>query len=64
MIVCRNVMIYFDRDLQDRVHELFLDSLVPYGLLALGHKESVKHTSYAARYSTVDELERIYRKVA
>ncbi len=64
VIVCRNVMIYFDRDLQDRVHELFLDSLVPYGLLALGHKESVKHTSYAARYSTVDELERIYRKVA
>ena len=64
VIVCRNVMIYFDRELQERVHELFLGSLVPYGLLALGHKESVTHTTFAGRYTTVDELERIYRKVA
>jgi chemotaxis protein methyltransferase CheR len=64
VIVCRNVMIYFDRELQNRVHELFLGSLVPYGLLALGHKESVKHTAYAERYETLDDFERIYRKVA
>ena len=41
VIVCRNVMIYFDRTLQDRVHELFYESLETFGILALGHKESL-----------------------
>ncbi len=63
VIVCRNVMIYFDRALQDQVHGLFLDSLVPLGVLALGHKETVRHTAHAERYETVDEVERIYRRV-
>src|SRR5947209_15133386 len=39
VIVCRNVMIYFGKALQDRVHELFYESLQPFGVLALGHKE-------------------------
>lgn len=63
VVVCRNVMIYFDRALQDRVHGLFLESLVPLGVLALGHKESVRHSADADRYETLDEGERIYRRV-
>src|SRR3712207_27446 len=41
LILCRNVMIYFGRDLQRHVHELFLDSLAPLGLLGLGRKEAI-----------------------
>ncbi|MGH8869513.1 MAG: CheR family methyltransferase [Actinomycetes bacterium] len=62
VIVCRNVMIYFDTHLQERVHRLFWDSLVPFGVLALGHKESVRLTPFAQRYADVDHLEKIYRR--
>jgi chemotaxis protein methyltransferase CheR len=64
LIMCRNVMIYFDKALQDRVHELFYESLETFGILALGHKESIRFTAVADRYEELDELERIYRKVA
>lgn len=64
LIVCRNVMIYFDRTLQNAVHTLFLDSLAPLGVLGLGHKESVAHTTAASRYEPVDERERIYRRTS
>jgi chemotaxis protein methyltransferase CheR len=63
VIVCRNVMIYFDRVLQDRVHQLFHDSLDTFGVLALGHKESVTFTPFAGSYEDVDASERIYRKI-
>jgi len=63
-IVCRNVMIYFDRSLQDRVHELFYESLAMFGVLVLGHKESIRFTRFADRYEEIDANERIYRKVA
>ncbi len=62
-VLCRNVMIYFDRTLQNRVHELFYESLATFGILALGHKESVRFTPYEDRYEQVDEAERIYRRV-
>jgi len=64
VIVCRNVMIYFDKALQDRVHKLFHDSLETFGILALGHKESVAFTPYADSYEVIDASERIYRKTA
>jgi chemotaxis protein methyltransferase CheR len=64
VIVCRNVMIYFDRPLQDRVHELFYESLERFGVLALGHKESLTFTPLADRYEELDTSERIYRKTA
>jgi chemotaxis protein methyltransferase CheR len=64
VVVCRNVMIYFDKALQDRVHSLFYESLERFGVLALGHKESINFTRYADRYELVDSDERIYRKVA
>ena len=64
VILCRNVMIYFDQELQERVHGLFYDSLERYGILALGHKESIRFTGYADRYEEIDAEERLYRKVA
>jgi chemotaxis protein methyltransferase CheR len=63
LIMCRNVMIYFDRSLQDRVHRLFHESLANLGVLALGHKESVAFSPFADRYEELDPQERIYRKV-
>ena len=62
VVVCRNVLIYFDRTLQEQVHQLFLDSLVPFGVLALGRKETLAHSGAAERFDVVDDLERIYRK--
>jgi chemotaxis protein methyltransferase CheR len=64
LIMCRNVMIYFDKSLQDRVHDLFYESLEMFGVLALGHKESVQFTPHAKRYEELDAVERIYRKIA
>jgi len=62
VVVCRNVLIYFDRTLQDRVHGLFYDSLARFGILALGQKESVVFTSHEADYQALDEPQRLYRK--
>jgi chemotaxis protein methyltransferase CheR len=63
VIVCRNVMIYFDRPLQNRVHELFYESLPVYGILALGSKESIRLSPREDRYAVVDAREKIYRKI-
>jgi chemotaxis protein methyltransferase CheR len=62
-ILCRNVMIYFDRALQARVHELFYDSLERFGILALGHKESIRFTGFEGAYEELDPYEKLYRKV-
>jgi chemotaxis protein methyltransferase CheR len=64
VIVCRNVLIYFDRTLQDDVHGLFYESLGMFGILALGHKESIRFTAYTDRYEEIDADERVYRKIA
>jgi chemotaxis protein methyltransferase CheR len=63
VILCRNVMIYFDRVLQTRVHQLFYDSLERFGILALGHKESIRFTGIENAYEELDAYERLYRKV-
>ena len=63
VIVCRNVMIYFGKTLQDRVHELFYDSLDTLGVLAMGHKESIRFTRYEDRYEALDAQEKLYRKM-
>jgi chemotaxis protein methyltransferase CheR len=62
-ILCRNVMIYFDKALQDRVHRLFYESLSMFGVIALGHKESIRFTPFEDRYEVLDADERLYRKV-
>jgi len=63
LILCRNVMIYFSQQLQDRVHRLFYESLAPLGLLGVGMKESIKFTVHQDDYEEVDERRKIYRKV-
>ena len=63
VIICRNVMIYFGKTLQDRVHDLFYDSLDRLGILALGHKESIKFTRHEDQYEPLDAQEKLYRKM-
>jgi chemotaxis protein methyltransferase CheR len=62
-ILCRNVLIYFDKTLQDRVHGLFHESLEMFGVLSLGHKESVAFSPYVDSYEVVEAAERIYRRI-
>ena len=64
VIVCRNVMIYFDKSLQDHVHELFHDSLINFGILALGHKESIRFSPHESGYEELDPSEKLYRRIA
>jgi chemotaxis protein methyltransferase CheR len=64
VIICRNVMIYFDRTLQERVHRLFYDSLVMFGVLALGAKETIKFSRFEGCYEDLDANERLYKKVS
>ena len=63
VVLCRNVMIYFNKALQARVHKLLYGSLGRLGVLALGRKESVQFTPYEACYEELDGPEKIYRKV-
>lgn len=63
LILCRNVLIYFNRDLQDRVFELFSDSLSPKGFLCLGAQESIRFSSYSDMFEDFVQSEKIYRKV-
>jgi chemotaxis protein methyltransferase CheR len=63
VIFCRNVLIYFDRELQNRVHQLFYDSLTMFGILALGSKESLRFSQYEPCYEKLHPREKLYRKV-
>jgi chemotaxis protein methyltransferase CheR len=62
LIVCRNVLIYFERVLQNRVVGLFKDSLLPGGILCLGSKESLQFNEHAPLFSPMVAKEKIYRK--
>jgi chemotaxis protein methyltransferase CheR len=64
VVLCRNVLIYFGRDLQGRVHQLFYDSLARFGVLALGQKETLRFTDLEDRYEELDPREKIYRRIA
>jgi chemotaxis protein methyltransferase CheR len=63
VIFCRNVLIYFNNALQDRVQQLFLQSMEMFGILGLGKKESVKYTVVNGNYEDVDVEERLYRRI-
>lgn len=63
VIICRNVMIYFDKVLQDRVHRLFYESLCTSGILGLGNKEDIAFNNYSQHYNAFDSEQKIYRKV-
>lgn len=61
LLLCRNVLIYFTRSLQDRVISLFSDSLVRDGYLVLGAKENLSHTQAAKKFAAIDDNARIYQ---
>ena len=56
-------MIYFDRVLQARVHNLLYESLITFGLLGLGDKEAIQFTPQETGYEAVDNVQKWYRKV-
>ena len=61
-ISCRNVLIYFNKKLQDRAFGLFHESLCHRGFLALGSKETLDFSAYSGGFETLVKPERIYRK--
>lgn len=63
LILCRNVLIYFNEDLQNKVLKLFYDSLPIYGFLALGNKETLRFSSVNEKFKIIDSKEKIYQKI-
>lgn len=63
LILCRNVMIYFNQALQNEVLKKFHESLFKYGYLAIGSKESLIWCDYANRFIVVNNEEKIYKKI-
>ncbi|WP_395942862.1 CheR family methyltransferase [Brevundimonas sp.] len=62
LVSCRNVMIYFDRDLQDRAIGLFADALPRGGFLGLGAKESLRFSTHVSAFDEYVRQDKIYRK--
>ena len=63
LVLCRNVLIYFNKKLQDRALGLFHESLARRGFLGLGSKESIDFSGYSTRFEALDRPERIFRKL-
>jgi len=63
LIICRNVLIYFNQHLQNKVINLFYESLCPFGFLALGNKESLLFTDKKNCFEDIDKKERIFMKI-
>ena len=62
MVVCRNVLIYFNRGLQSRVIKLFFDSIITGGIIALGNKESLEYSTHANHFEVLNKKQKIYLK--
>ena len=62
LVLCRNVLIYFDQQLQDRVIGLLHDSLCPFGFLGLGSRESLTFRSHQENFTAVDRKLNLYMK--
>jgi chemotaxis protein methyltransferase CheR len=63
VILCRNVLIYFNKNLQEKVHKLFYSSLGKFGILGLGDKETITFTGMAEYYETISSSQKLYKKV-
>jgi len=63
LIICRNVLIYFDKDLQEKVLTLFDDSLEKLGYLVLGSKENLRFSKVVSKFKQIDTKEKIWRKM-
>ena len=64
VILCRNVMIYFNQTLQERTHQLFYNSLGMFGILGLGSRESLRFMPQESSYQPLVESEKLYRRIA
>jgi chemotaxis protein methyltransferase CheR len=64
VVLCRNVMIYFSRPLQERTHTLFHGSLSMFGILGLGSKETIRFLPHEQFYEQVEPGEKLYRRIA
>jgi chemotaxis protein methyltransferase CheR len=64
VILCRNVMIYFNSELQAHVHHLLHESLVTFGVVGLGAKETMKFSPHEQAYEEIDHESRLYRRIA
>jgi chemotaxis protein methyltransferase CheR len=62
LILCRNVLIYFDKNLQNKVQTLFYNSIINGGVLCLGSKESLRFTDLHEEYIELDAKQRIFKK--
>ena len=62
LISCRNVMIYFDRSLQDRAIGLFEESLSRKGFLGIGSKETLRFSGHSAAFADFVREEKIYQR--
>lgn len=62
LIFCRNVLIYFNRPLQNKVLKLFYESLIHGGHLCLGNKESIRFTDFENQFRDIDPLQKIFKK--
>jgi chemotaxis protein methyltransferase CheR len=63
VILCRNVLIYFNKTLQEKVHSLFYESLGMFGVLGLGDKETITFTDHANCYETISTSQKLFRKI-
>lgn len=63
LVSCRNVLIYFNRELQDRATGLFVEALVHRGFLGLGSKESIRFTAHADRFDEFNAAEKVYQRI-
>lgn len=62
LIICRNVLIYFERSLQNKVFKLFYDSLCHGGILGIGSKETLQFSDVYKDFSVIDQEEKIFKK--
>lgn len=62
VIICRNVLIYFNQMLQNQVHELFYNSLCKFGMLGLGKQETIRFTNYEGYYDALAASDKLYRR--
>ncbi len=63
VILCRNVLIYFNQSLQERVHQLLYESLSHFGVLGLGRQETIKFTPHEQYYEALEKREKLYRRI-
>lgn len=63
LILCRNVLIYFNNNLQNKALELFYESLPVHGFLAIGKKESLRFSSVYDNFKEIDREQKIYQKI-